>query len=179
MKSIFLLGCFLAMTASATCQDLKLDHLDRLGAKARETVNVTLDGSLLRLASRFLSDGDSDEIEIKRLVSGLRAIVVRSFEFKSEGEYLESDVEAIRAQLRNPAWKKIVEIRSKTQGNSDIYLRTEDDRIIKGLTVISAEPKQLTVVHIDGAIDMDGLRKLSGNFGIPSSVRKRFDGKSK
>ena len=47
------------------------------------------------------------------------------------------------------------------------------------LTVISAEPKQLTVVHIDGSIDMDGLRKLSGNFGIPSSVRKRFDGKSK
>lgn len=178
MKSIFLLACFLAMTASAICQELKLDHLDRLSAKARETVNVTLDASLLRLASRFLSDGDSDEIEIKRLVNGLRNIVVRSFEFKSEGEYLESDVEVIRAQLRNPAWKKLVEIRSKSEGNSDIYLRTEDERI-QGLTVISAEPKQLTVVSIDGAIDMDGLRKLSGNFGIPSSVRKRFNGRGK
>ena len=178
MKSIFLLPCFLAIAPGAMGQGLKLDQLDRLGSKASETVNVTLDGSLLRLASRFLSDGDSDEIEIKRLVNGLRAIVVRSFEFKAEGEYLESDVEAIRAQLRNPAWKKIVEIRSKAQGNSDVYLRTEDDRI-KGLTVISAEPKQLTVVSIDGTIDMDGLRKLAGNFGIPGSVRKRLEGKSK
>ncbi len=178
MKSIFLLPGFLVMTSVALGQPLKLDHLDRLGSKASETVNVTLDGSLLRLASRFLSDGDSDTIEIKRLVNGLRNIVVRSFEFKAEGEYLESDVEAIRAQLHNPAWKKIVEIRSKTEGNSDIYLQTEDNQI-KGLTVISAEPKQLTVVSIDGTIDIDGLRKLGGNFGIPGSVRKRFDGKSK
>ena len=178
MKPVFFLACFVATISGAMGQALKLDHLDRLGSKASEAVNVTLDGSLLRLAGRFLSDGDSDEVAIKRLVSGLRGIVVRSFKFKAEGEYLESDVEAIRVQLRDPAWKKIVEIRIKGEGNSDIYLNTQDDRI-KGLTVISAEPKQLTVVSIDGAIDMDGLRKLSGNFGIPGSVRKRFEGKGR
>lgn len=178
MKSIFLLACFIVTTSCAMGQTLKLDHLDRLGSKARETVNVTLDGSLLRLASGFLSDSDSDQIEIKRLVNGLRAIVVRSFEFNTEGEYLESDVENIRAQLRNPAWKKIVEVRSKAEGNSDIYLQTEENSI-RGLAVISAQPKQLTVVSIDGTIDMDGLRKLSGNFGIPGSVRRRAQGKVK
>lgn len=105
MKSVFLLPCWLAVAWSAVGQGLKLDHLDRLGSKASQTVNITLDGSLLRLASRFLSDGDSDEVEVKRLVNGLKGIVVRSFEFKAEGEYLDSDVEAIRAQLRNPNWK--------------------------------------------------------------------------
>ncbi len=178
MKRIFLLICFLIVPPAAFSQGLKLDHLDRLAAKAHETVNVTLDGSLLRLASRFLSDGDADQTEIKRLVNGLTSIVVRSFEFKSTGEYLDSDIEVIRAQLRNPAWKKIVEVRSKTSGDSDIYLHTDADHII-GLTVISAEPKQLTVVNIDGAIDMDGLRKLGGNFGIPRSMHGRPEGKYK
>ena len=160
-------------------QALKLDHLDRLSAKASDTVNVTLDGSLLRIASRFLSDSDSDEVEIKKLVAGLKSILVRSFEFKKEGEYLESDLEAVRAQLRDPAWKKIVEVRSKVDGNADIYLRTTESGYIEGAAVISAEPKELTIVSIDGKIDLEGLRKMAGNFGVPTSIRKKMEDKNK
>ncbi|MGI8742204.1 MAG: DUF4252 domain-containing protein [Bryobacteraceae bacterium] len=177
MKNIFLVACLAAASSPAFGQDLKLDHLDRLSAKATDTVNVTLDGSLLRMASRFLSD-DSDEVEIKKLVGGLKAIMVRSFEFKNSGEYLESDVEAIRSQLRDPAWKKIIEVRSKVDGNADIYLRTEGDHVV-GATLISAEPKELTIVHIDGTVDLEGLRKIAGNFGVPSSMRKKMEGKGK
>src|SRR5205085_11714888 len=159
-------------------QTLKLDSLDRLAAKASESVNVTLDGALLRMASGFLSDGDKDEAEVKKLVAGLKSILVRSFEFKNTGEYLDSDVEAIRAQLRNVGWKKIVEVRSKVDGDADIYLHTEADRIM-GMALISAEPRELTVVNIDGTLDIQGLRKIAGNFGIPGSVRKKIDGKTK
>lgn len=178
MKNILICVCLVAAPWSVAGQTLKLDHLDRLASKASETVNVTLDGSLLRLASGFVSEGDAGEAQIKKLVGGLKAILVRSFEFKREGEYLDSDVEAVRAQLRSPSWKKIVEVRSKVEGSSDVYLRTEDDHIV-GLTVISAEPKQLTIVNIDGTIDMDGLRKISGSFGIPTSMRHRMEGKGK
>lgn len=173
MKTLLFLGCF----GITFAQGLKLDHLDRLSSKASETVNVTLDGSLLRMASRFLSD-DSDEAELKKLVAGLKTIVVRSFEFKNTGEYLEADVESIRNQLRDPGWKKIVEVRSKVDGNADIYLRTDGDHVV-GATLISAEPKELTIVHIDGTIDLEGMRKIAGNFGVPSSIRKKMDGKTK
>lgn len=167
-----------AIASLASAQTLKLDSLDFLSARASQSVNVTLDGSLLRLASGFLSDGDKDDLDLKKLVAGLKSILVRSFEFKNAGEYADAEVEGIRAQLRNPAWKKIVEVRSKTEGNADIYLHTEADRIL-GLAVISAEPKELTIVQIDGTIDMQGLRKISGNFGIPGSVRRKLDGKTK
>src|SRR5437763_10445972 len=105
MKALLITVCFALAPWPGSGQTLKLDSLDRLAAKASESVNVTLDGALLRMASGFLSDGDKDEAEVKKLVAGLRSILVRSFEFKNTGEYLDSDVEAIRAQLRNVGWK--------------------------------------------------------------------------
>lgn len=177
MKYI-LLTAGLAMAASLCGQTLKLDSLDRLAAKASESVNVTLDGSLLRMAAGFLSDDEKDEVEVKKLIAGLKSILVRSFEFKNTGEYLDSDIEAIRAQLRNANWKKVVEVRNKAEGDADIYLHTEADHVV-GLAVISAEPRELTVVNIDGTLDLQGLRKIAGNFGIPGSLRKKMEGKMK
>ena len=169
MKRILIATCFFLAPAIAPAQ-LKLDHLDRLAAKASETVNLTLDGSLLQMAAKFLDD-DSDSASVKKLVSGLKGIQIRSFEFKNAGEYQPDDVDAIRNQLRDPDWKRIVQTRSKAEGDSDIYLKTEGGRIT-GLAIISAEPKELTIVSIDGVIDEAGMRKLAGNFGIPSHLGK-------
>jgi hypothetical protein len=168
--------------AVAWAQPLNFDSLDKLKAKASETVNITLDGSMLQTAGKFLSNDDPDNAQIKKLVSGLKRIVVRSFEFEHTGEYLESDLDAVRGQLRDPSWKKIVEFRSKTDDNSDVYVKNDADRIV-GLVVVAAEPKELTVVQIDGPLDMEGLAKLAGNFGIPDSVKhrveKKMEGKTK
>jgi hypothetical protein len=38
---------------------------------------------------------------------------------------------------------------------------------------------ELTVVYIGGPIDMDGLSKLSGNFGIPDNIRNKVEKKAK
>ena len=160
-------------------QALNLGSLDRLKPKASGNVSITLDSSLLRIASRFLSDDDPEEAEVKKLVVGLKRILVRSFEFSRDGEYLESDLDAIRSQLRDPAWNKVIEVRSKKDGESaDIYVRQDGDRIT-GAALIVGEPKELTVIHIEGPIDLDGIARLSGNFGIPESVRKKVEKKTK
>jgi hypothetical protein len=36
-----------------------------------------------------------------------------------------------------------------------------------GIAVVKADPKQVTVVYIEGAIDLVGLAGLAGQFGIP------------
>lgn len=161
-------------------QLLRLDSLERLGTKASETVNVTLDADLLQLAARFLSDdGDQDTAQVKRLVAGLRGISIRSFEFKTAGEYSEADVESIRTQLKDPSWKRIVQTRSRTEGDSDICLKMTAGGKIAGLAIIATQPKEFTVISIDGAIDPEGLGTLSGNFGIPKSLRKKLEVKIK
>lgn len=45
-------------------------------------------------------------------------------------------------------------------------MRSEGSRST-GVTIITAEPRQLTVVQILGDIDLDRLSGLSGQFGIP------------
>ena len=160
-------------------QALNLDSLDKLKSRASENVSISMDSSLLRLASKFLSDDDPEEAEVRKLVAGLKRIVIRSFEFQREGEYLDADVDAIRNQLRDPAWKKVIEVHSGKDGESaDVFLRQEADRIT-AVALIMAEPKELTVIHIEGPIDLDGLAKLAGNFGIPESVKKGVEKKTK
>lgn len=149
-------------------QPLKLPQsFDKLAAKAAESVEVTLDSSMLQLAGRFLSDKKADEAQTRKLIEGLKGIWVRSFEFTQPGEYSMADVEAFRAQLKAPLWSRVVGVQSKKeQETADVFFRTENGKVT-GLAVIAAEPKELTIVSIDGLIDPEQLSKLGGQFGIP------------
>ena len=158
----------LPLTASAQGTRLNLDLPD-LAAKASETTDVTLDGAMLRLAGKFLSSNDADERAAKEMISGLSGIYVRSYEFDHEGEYDKSQAERIRQQL-GPTWKKIVKVTSRTKEDVDIYADTRGDNIT-GLLIISAEPKEFTVVNIVGPVDLEKLAGLEGQFGIPHIYR--------
>jgi hypothetical protein len=168
-----LIFLFALAPAWVCAQSVKLESLDKLADKASETVTVSLDGNLLQLASRFLSNDDPDQKQIRKLVAGLKGVYVRNFEFEKVGEYQPSDLDPIRSQLRDPKWKKIVEVRGRD--NAEVLLRQESEHVISGLAVIVAEAKELTVVYIDGPIDMDGLSKLAGNFGIPEDIGTKMD----
>lgn len=164
MNKLCLLILFL--TAIAPGQGFDIKRLDWLSASAHNTVDVTLEGPLLQLAAKFLSSNDPDEAKIKKLVVGLKGIYVRSFEFDKEGAYSESDVATVRNQLRAPDWSRLLDVRSKRDGeNIELFLRT--DRENGGLAIIVANPKQLTVVQIMGKVDLEELSELGGSLGIP------------
>ena len=161
-------------------QDIKMPvNIDKLAAKASEVVDVSLDGALLQLASRFLSEKDPDEAHVKKLVAGLKSIYVKSFEFDDRDQYKESDIDEIRTQLKAPGWSRIVSAHSKRNGdNSDIYLKTEAGQIA-GLAILVTEPKELTIISIVGAIRPEDIRDLGGHFGIPNINPSRNDKKDK
>jgi predicted nucleotidyltransferase len=92
---------------------------------------------------------------------------VRSLTFDHDFVYQASDIEAVRKQLEAPGWNRLVQTRSKkTHEDVDIYVMVENQQAI-GLALISSEPRELTIVNIVGAIDLDKLRKLEGQFGVP------------
>lgn len=156
------------LSAPLLAQDIKIPaSVERLADKAAEVVDVTLDANMLQLAGRFLSNRDADQAKVKKLIGGLKGIYVRSFEFDKPGEYQDSDVEAIRSQLRSPGWSRVAGVRSrKNAENSEVYLKMADGQIA-GLTVLAAEPRELTIVNIVGTISPEDLEELGGNFGIP------------
>jgi hypothetical protein len=163
LASLIVFGA--AATALAQNPRIETGQLDTLTAKASQTVDVNIDERLIGLAAKFLGK-DPDEKKVKEIVSGLKGIYVKSFEFEKEGEYSLADLESIRSQLRNTAWSKIVNIHSKKDGSVEVYLMQNATQI-SGLAVLASDAKQVTVVNIIGNVDLDKLSQLEGQFGIP------------
>jgi Domain of unknown function (DUF4252) len=167
MIVLILLAAFCVATARAQDAKLQIDNLNKLADKAAEVVDVTLDERSLRLAAKFLSTNNPAEATVKEIVSGLKGVYVRVFEFDKPGEYSSSDLEGIRSQLRQPGWSKIVGVTSRREGsNVDVHLKYQGDNII-GLAIVAADPKELTIVNVIGPIDLEKIRRLEGQFGIP------------
>jgi hypothetical protein len=155
----------LVLAAAPARAQLKL-NLDGLAAKARESVDVSLDANMLQIAGKFLSAEKKDEAKAKELVSKLKGIQVRTFEFDKEGQYSQADLQPIRDQLKAPGWSRIVSVVEKNE-SVEIYLKTEGGQTA-GLAILAAEPRELSIVSIVGSIDLEQLGALSGRFGIPS-----------
>jgi hypothetical protein len=157
----------LAAAGVMAAQQVKLPAaLDKLASKAKEVTNVTLGPELMGLATKFMDSKKPDEAEAKKIAGKLRGVYIRSYEFENEGEYTESDYSEIREQLKAPEWTPIITSRSKKE-ISEIYIHRDG-----GMLILSAEPKELTVVNIVGNITADDIGGLSGQFGVPNVVTK-------
>lgn len=169
-----LLLLFLAPLAA---QEIKLPA--NFGAQANETIDVTLDSNMLQLAAKFLSSSKPDEAEAKKVISGLKAIYVKTFEFDKAGQYNPADVDTVRAQFRGPGWSRMVGVQNKKEGeNTEVFMQLGKDGKISGLGVVSAAAKELTIVSIVGTIDPEQLSQLAGKFGIPKiELEKKKKGK--
>jgi uncharacterized protein DUF4252 len=172
MKALFRINLILSLlialplVVQAQGPRLQLTSLDHLAAKANQTVDVSVDDRLMKMAAKLLSDKDSDEREVKKLVEGLKGIYVKSFEFDTEGQYSAADLETVRTQLRGPGWTRLVNVTSKKEGNLEVYLLFNGDAV-GGLAVLHMDLKEFTVVNIVGPVDLDKLARLEGQFGVP------------
>ena len=172
-KFIITLTLILIAAVPASAQRINLDF-PGLEEKAEEVVDVTLDANMLRLAAKFLSGHNSDERAVRDMINGLEGIYVRSYEFAKAGEYDPALIDRVKSQL-GPTWKPLVTVRSKTKENVNIMADLRGDKVV-GLVIIAAEPREFTIVNIQGPIDIDRLADLSGQFGIPEiTTRGRKD----
>jgi hypothetical protein len=160
------LALLLAAAGLLAAQQFKLD-LDHLAAKASNAVDLSLSGSTLKFAARFLDNNDPDEAKVKKLLAGIDGIYIRHFEFKRDNVWTPADAENVRTQLKAPEWSRIVGYKSAEDGESaDVFIRTRNDKV-SGVAILSTSVREFTVVNITGAIDLDSLADLSGHLGLP------------
>jgi hypothetical protein len=166
------IGIILVFSAAALqAQRVQIDIPASVAAKAAEAVDVTLDGALLRLASRFLGN-DGDERVARDMIDKLQGIYVKSYEFDEDGAYDRSVLDKVRGQL-GPSWKRLVQVKGQRE-NTEIYADMRGENVT-GLLVIAAEPRELTIVNLVGPIDIDKLAHLEGHFGIPRTSKHGKD----
>ena len=171
LRSLILTCALLALPALAAAADpgrLQLPDFSALSKKATQSVDISLDPSLLHLASGAISsDGGDNGAAVNDLIKGIRGIYVRSYTFDKPGEYSKADVMAVQAQLLAPGWQPIVSTHDLKQGaDVDIYLLRSGDHT-EGVVIIAAQPRQLAIVNIVGSIDLAKLAQLQGQFGVP------------
>ena len=169
LKAIVTLICWFGATGSAFSQDggLQLGQLNKLAGHAIEAVDVTFGEDMLQAMATTRSGEASNPAKFKATLSRLKSVTVKGFKFEKPGDYAAADVDAVRAQLAAPGWKRIVAVNHKRgRDNGELYLRFEGESII-GLALIAAAPSELYVVNVMGAIEIDeisireGLRGLS------------------
>lgn len=137
-----------------------------LAAKASDVTEVTLGKNMLGFASKFMDGKNQDEAAAKQLVQGLDGIYVRSYEFDKEGAYTMEQVETLRKHFETSEWTPVVKVRErKGQETTDVLMKMVNGEP-RGIFVLAAEPKELTVVLILGPIRMEDLGKLKGMSGL-------------
>ncbi|HEX4973523.1 MAG TPA: DUF4252 domain-containing protein [Steroidobacteraceae bacterium] len=170
----FLAGCLAAglvlpsqVTAADRTGQLDLPSFSHLQSKATEVVDITLGTWPLALASKFMEADDAESVEVKKLISGIKSIVVRSYEFDTDFAYSKDDVDAVRAQLAEPVWSHLVQVRKRGKADQDVdvYVALDADTA-KGFAIVASEPRKFTILNIVGSIGLDQIAKLQRHMDL-------------
>jgi hypothetical protein len=149
--------------------------LDTIAAKASAKSEVDLDGALLQLALGKVQAAAKEKAEKKEkdgkegrksvpanlpaLLAGVKGVYVRNYEFEKPGLYADQDLDPIRQQVGSGSgWSRIVNVKEKNE-STEIYVVIHGDEI-GGCLILSAQPKELTVVHVTGALNLAQMKEL-------------------
>lgn len=166
---LLMLPIITAATVQAQDARLRFDHLNYLEAKAKDVVEVNVEGKILELAKRVLAKNkDHDAKKVGQAISGLKAIYVRVYNFENENEYTTADIDMIRSQLQSPGWEQLANVRSKKNNQKiNVYTMFAGD-VMSGVAVVLSESKSIALVNVIGPIDIDLLAELGGKLNIPT-----------
>lgn len=169
-QSLIIFMFMLVSVTAGYAQDARLnfEKLDGLETRARDVVEVNIDGKLLDLAKRVTAKVDDENArKAVQAISGLKGIYVRVYRFENENEYNLSDIEALRSQLNAPGWEKLANVRSKKNNQKvDVYTMFSGN-VMSGIAVILSESKSVALVNVIGPIDIELLAELGGKLNIP------------
>ena len=137
-----------------------------LAARASDVTEVTLNKNMLGFAAKFMNGKDKDEAATQQLIQGLDGIYVRSYEFDKEGQYSMDEIDKLRQYFETSEWSPMVrEHERKTGETTDVMVKLVNGDP-HGMFILSAEPKELTIVLILGPIRMEQLSELRGIGGL-------------
>ena len=93
-------------------------------------------------------------------LGGVKEIHVRHYEFDKAGSYSDQDLEPLRKQVSEGAgWSRILNVKEKDE-NTEIFVLTQGGKIGSCL-ILSAEAKELSVVHIMGTLTLAQMKELA------------------
>jgi hypothetical protein len=139
------------------------DALADLEGRADEVVRIHMNAATLAALSRAIPSDTGEDARFFEALSGASGINVVSLSFHDGAMPAPEDVEAVRASAVPAGWTRFLSSRS-----------TDPDEMMAGyagpggLALVTAEPGEITAVHIDGVFPASAVPLLSHQFGLPA-----------
>ncbi|MCA1615290.1 MAG: DUF4252 domain-containing protein [Acidobacteria bacterium] len=167
-QKITVTGAQPSQAAPEARAQLQMATLDRLGDRAEKSVGVTVDENTIGLVTGMFRDSkDPEQVKVREALAGIRGVYVRIYEFADDGQWGEPDIADIRRQVGEPGWSRVVDIKSRKDGQKvEVYLRALPGQV-GGLLVLATQPRELMVINMVGNVDLQKLASLQGRHGIP------------
>lgn len=119
------------------------------------------------LLSLVASATKNEDKELSNLLDRLQLIKVYTFTTPSNKSTIIEQIEDLDKKMTTEKWDRFVKVREYEQNEvTNIYIKYDKDRV-SGLTVLSLDNDETTLINIVGDIDMKSISKLSQQFNIP------------
>ena len=158
----------LSAPAEPQVKDDLLAGTEKFAKGASDVTDVNLDPGMMTMLGTKNAVG--------QLAHRMNFIVVRSYTYDKPGMYRMEDFEAYRQKLLDGSWSCFIHVHESKSGEStDICNRKSADKESNEIVIMTAEPMEVTFVHMKGRMSLDDLNKMGSNFGAPSgdSLQKR------
>ncbi len=155
-----------AQSAQRAAPQLRMD-LPLLEEKADEVVSVNLEGESLGMGQKLLAVRNGVSKSVTELIKGLKGVYLRRFWFSKKKAYSAEDTEPIRKQLEGGGWVPMIDVRDRQNSESVTVYSYVENMEVTGITVVSEEAQEFTVVNIVGPVDLEALSELGEQMGMP------------
>jgi Domain of unknown function (DUF4252) len=164
------LACLvLPVLGAAQDAQLKLPSFADLKDKAVKSVDITIGSSVLGFMGWMMHGDDKDTVELRKTLTGLKSVQIRSYQFTSDFAYSRADVDAVRSQLSGPGWSQLLKVHDQHKSEDvDIYIAL-DKQTIRGLAIIAANRREFTILNIVGSVALEQVARLRETFGVPGA----------
>jgi Domain of unknown function (DUF4252) len=146
----------MAAAGAAQVKDDLFAGTEKFAQGASDVTEINLDPKMMGMVGD--KKGGSD------LARKMNFMVIHTYTYDKPGMYRMEDVEAYRKKLEDGTWSCSVHVRDKS-GTTDICSRTAADHESCEMVILTAEPKELTFIHMSGNMSLDDLGKMGGAKG--------------
>jgi hypothetical protein len=126
---------------------------------ASEVTEINLDPSTMGMIGRgpFVDKGRDGG-----LASKMNFMVIRSYRYDKPGMYSMDDFDAYSKKLTDGTWNCSIHVRGKEE-STDICSRTAADHESNEMVILTAQPRELTFIHLSGKMSLNDLARMSGD----------------
>lgn len=163
--ALLLVGSPFPMQAQGQGTEAAPDFAD-LEQKADEVVKVNLWGRSLEQAKRLLGLRKNLTTPVRTFMNGLTAVYRRTYRFHG-ARASEEDIEPVHRKLAEDGWVPLIETENRATPESLSVYSLYSNEQVAGMTVVSSDPDEITVLKIVGPVDFEALSAIGSGFGLP------------